>query len=325
MKLHQLRDVIAVAETGSLRAAARQLNIAQSAITKSVQLLEKELDVPLFERHKRGVILTPIGHRFVQRARSASAELTRAQDEIVQLRGAGRGSVTVSLSTVPHMALLPSVIQPFRNRYPEVRLSILEALGFHSIEEQMRGGAVDAYIGIAPIMKTSTEYQVETLFKSQRCVVARVGHPLANARSLGDLVHADWLVSSNTSAERSFKPTFGSHGFAVPKHITLAGSILSQLVLLLNSDMLLIAPRLILDVPPYQGKLVALPIAEAIESPTMVMVRRASSPLTPAAEHFSDLIRRASVQVARESEGNDRQARTERTSTRTTNARRIRA
>ena len=144
MKLHQLRDVIAVADHGSLRAASRQLGIAQSAITKSVQQLEKELDAPLFERHKRGAILTPVGAGFVERARAALGELERARDEIGQRAGGAGGAVTVSLSTVPHMALLPSAIGPFLKRYPEVRLTVLEALGFQSAEAHLRSGAVDA-------------------------------------------------------------------------------------------------------------------------------------------------------------------------------------
>lgn len=298
MKLHQLRDVIAVADSGSLRAAARRLNIAQSAITKSVQLLEKELDVPLFERHKRGVVLTAIGQRFVQRARAASAELTRAQEEIGQLRGTGHGAVTVSLSTVPHMTLLPSVIRPFSQRYPEVRLTILESLGFHSIEASMRNGEVDAYVGIAPLAKLSAEYQTEPLFRTQRCVAARVGHPLAGAASLSDLIEARWLVSSSTSAERGFIPMFAKNGIAAPQRLTFASGILSQLVLLLNSDMLLVMPEPLLEMPPYKGKIMRIDVREAIESPTMVLVRRAASPPTPAAEHFCDLIRRASAPFA---------------------------
>lgn len=298
MKLHQLRDVIAVAEAGSLRAAARHLNIAQSAITKSVQSLEKELDVPLFERHKRGVALTALGQRFVQRARAASYELLRAQEEIEQLRGTGRGEVTVSLSTVPNLALLPQVIKPFTKRYPDVQLTILEALGFHSIESEMRGGAVDAYIGIAPVSKPSVEYHMETLFRTERCVMVRADHPLARVQSLNELVDCRWLVSSKTAAERTFAPMFKSNGYEVPSRVTFAGSILSQLVLLLNSDMLLVAPKIVLDTPPYKGKLVAVPVQEKIESPRIVLIRRASTPLTPATEHFCDLIRRASAPYA---------------------------
>jgi LysR family transcriptional regulator, regulator of abg operon len=297
MKLHQLRDVIAIADLGSLRAAARHLNIAQSAITKSVQQLERELDAPLFERHKRGAVLTPAGALFLERARVATGELRRAQDEISQHRGAETGRVTISLSTVPHLALLPPVIRPFTRRYPRVRLTLHEALGFHNAEGLMRSGSVDAYIGIGPT-KLSAEYQVEPLFGNQRYVIAPAGHPLARARSLRQLSDANWVVSSAGTAEANFAALFRKNRCKVPERLTFAAGILTQVMLLLNSEILMIGPKQLLEFAPYRGRLVRIPVREKIEAPMMVMVRRAASPLTPAAEHFCDLVRRASVHLA---------------------------
>lgn len=297
MKLNQLRDVIAVADLGSLRSAARHLNISQSAVTKSVQQLERELDVPLFERNKRGAVLTPMGALFVERARAASGELTRAQEEISQHRGVGRGHITIGLSTTPQMGLLPSVIDPFMRRYPEVKLTVVEALGFQSVEAQMRSGTVDAYIGVAPTAKLSNEYQVEVLFQNQRAVIARAGHPLANARSLRELTEASWIVSSSNYADTSLAALFRRHGCKVPTRLTFVGSVLGQVVFLLSSSMLMIAPTQVLEFAPFKGRLIRIPAIEEIDAPNVVMVRRAALPLTPAAEHFCDLIRRASVSL----------------------------
>lgn len=295
MKLHQLRDVIAVADQGSLRAAARHLNIAQSAISKSVSALEKELGVPLFERQKRATVLTAMGTLFVQRARTASSELARAQDEISQHRGEGAGRVTVGLSTVPHIALLPSAVDTFTRRFPDVSLTVVEALGFHTVEAQMRDGAIDAYVGIAPASKLSNEYVVEPLFRNQRCVIGRKGHPLAGAQSLEDLTDARWVVSSAQHAKSSFTTLFAKHRFKAPSRVIYAESVLSQLIFLQNCDALMIAPVQALEFGPYAGRLVQIPVREAMEAPMVVMVRRAALPLTPAAEFFCDLMRRESV------------------------------
>lgn len=296
MKLHQLRDAIAVADHGSLRAASRKLAISQSAITKSIQLLEKELGVPLFERQKRGVVLTPCGSLFMQRARMATNELLRAKEEIEQHSGDGNGRVTVSMSTVPHMALLPRVLTTFSRRYPNIRLTVVEGIDFANIETQMRNGAIDCFIGVAPPAKPSSEFHVEHLFNNQRWIVARANHPLANAKSVKELVDASWVLPSDAYAATLFAHLFRQHQCAVPQKITIANSVFSQMVFLLNSDMIAISPRQLVELAPTMGHLVRIEVAEIIDAPAVVLIRRAAMPLTPAAEYFCDLIRRASVQ-----------------------------
>lgn len=295
MKFNQLRDVITVAEKGSLRAASRHLGLAQSAMTKSIRLLEKELGAPLFERHKRGTVLTPMGTLFLQRARVATSELSRAREEVQQHLGGGAGSVVACLSIVPHMVLLPQVITPFLARYPQVKLTVLEGLGFAAVEKPLRDGEVDFFIGVEPTQRPSTGFVIEKLFDNERLVVARKGHPLRQAQSLADLVGARWVLGSATYAEVTFAALFRKYRLPVPKQLTFAGSVLGQMQVLLHTDMLSVLPRQCLDTAPMKGLLVRIPIREAIVSPPIVLVRRASLPLTPAAEFFCDLARRASA------------------------------
>ena len=70
MKLHHLRNVVAIVERGSLRAAAKHLGLAQPAMSRSVRELESELGVVLFERNKFGMTLTTVGEIFVRRAKA---------------------------------------------------------------------------------------------------------------------------------------------------------------------------------------------------------------------------------------------------------------
>jgi LysR family transcriptional regulator of abg operon len=79
MKLHHLRDIVAIAERGGLRAASRHLQIAQPALTRSLSELERELGAPLFERHSRGMALTAMGRAFVPRATAILNEVRRAR------------------------------------------------------------------------------------------------------------------------------------------------------------------------------------------------------------------------------------------------------
>src|SRR5258706_3948644 len=149
MKLHQIRDLLAVAEKGSLRGAARHLGLAQPSISRSIRELERELGVPLLERRPRGTVLTPAGQRFAARASAAASELRRAREEIAQLHGDAEGSVAAGLSSVPLLALLPGAIGPFKKRYPKVELRILEG-AYPAIESRLKDGTIDFYAGVSP-------------------------------------------------------------------------------------------------------------------------------------------------------------------------------
>jgi LysR family transcriptional regulator of abg operon len=294
MKLHHLRDLLAVAEQGSLRAAARQLGIAQPAVTRSLQELERELGVALFERRARGVTPTPMGDAFIRRAKSVRSELARARDEIGQLRGATHGSVRVALSMVPHMALLPYALRPFRARYPDVHLDIIDAV-FPTVAPEMSDGTIDCYIGPPP-EQLPEGLITEKLFDNTRVILGRKGHPLGQARSLRDLSSAEWVSTSITAkAEHELGPLFAQHRLPPPKLVLQAHSALTLIVSLLYSDLLTMLPSQWTAFPLTRDALQTIDVAERLSAPPICIIQRAGLPLTPAAEHFCDLIRRAAA------------------------------
>ena len=125
MTLNQIRNVVAIAERGSLRSAARALGVTQPAVTRSIRELEHELGVTLFERKATGMALTSLGDAFVRRATGIQHEVERVRSEMDQLKGNRTGTVSVGLSTASHVALLSRVIGPFERRYSEVKLRIV--------------------------------------------------------------------------------------------------------------------------------------------------------------------------------------------------------
>ena len=96
MTLNQLRNVVAIAERGSLRSAARFLGVTQPAITRSIRELEHELGVTLFERHASGMALTAMGQVLVRRATSIQSEVGRVHSELAQLKGNQVGSIALA-------------------------------------------------------------------------------------------------------------------------------------------------------------------------------------------------------------------------------------
>ena len=293
MKLHHLRDVVAIAERGGLRAASRHLQLAQPALTRSLGELERELGTPLFERHARGMALTPTGQAFVQRAAAILHEVRRAREEVDQLQGGMRGSVAIALSIAPHIALLPRALPPFRARYPDVRLRVIE--GFYpTVEDGLRDGSIDFYVGPEPGRPVPSEVSQELLFDNTRAVFGRRGHPLAGAASLAELAGAEWATTSITEqAEEEMGELFRLHGLPAPRLALQSQSALTLIVTLACTDLLAMVPVQWTQFEPMAGVLQAIPVKEALPAPPIVLIRRAALPLTPAATCLMDMLRRA--------------------------------
>ena len=95
------------------------------------------------------MIATPLGEAFVKRATTILNDVRRAQEELEQLRGNSVGEVTAGLSIAAHLWLLPKVLQPFRRRFANVRLHVIE--GFYpTLEQGLQDGTVDFYVGPDP-------------------------------------------------------------------------------------------------------------------------------------------------------------------------------
>lgn len=295
MKLSQLREVVAIAEGGSIRAAARALGVGQPALTRSLAELERELGLPLFERRARGVVATPLGQGFVGRATSILNEVRRAREELVQLGGGTAGTVTAGLSIAAHLALLPGALRAFVRRYPDTRLHIIE--GFYpTLEAGLREGSVDFYLGVDPGRRVAPELTRELVSENWRTVLCRVGHPLAAATTLAELAGARWATTSITAdAEDELGATFARHGLPAPRLALRSQSALTMMTCVANSDLLAMVPVQWQQSPLVRGVLATITVREELAALPLVLVRRADILPTPAANHLADLLRRGRV------------------------------
>ncbi len=293
MKLHHLRDLVAIADASSVRGAARSLGQTQPAISRSLRELEKELCVPLVERHGKGVALTEYGQAFIVRARSILQDLERGREAIQQLKGERIGKVSIGLSSAVFLSLVPEVYQAFRARYPDARLSLTEGL-FPALEPQLKDGSLDFYIGPRPVGEMNKAFAVLLLFRNKRVVVCRRGHPLAHARKLGDLVGAQWVMTGvRQPVEVEFEEQFAAHGLAAPKAVTQTYTTLPVVALLASTDTLAFLPQQWVSSSIFTSTLQAIEVDEGLDGPDIVLIRRHSMPLTPLADALATLFERA--------------------------------
>src|SRR5262245_54537824 len=114
MTLQQVMDFLAVAQHGSLHAAARASGQTQPALTKSLRRLEAALGAPLFERHAKGSQPTEFGRQFHAHARRIAAEAQRAREAMRQTLGERLGRVAFGISAAASLLLAPPAIKRFR-------------------------------------------------------------------------------------------------------------------------------------------------------------------------------------------------------------------
>ena len=292
-KFHHLRDFVAIARSQSARSAARTLGLTQPALTRSLQELEHEIGASLFERHARGMTLTPAGERFLVRAQAALEEVRRGFEEAGQSRGVMQGNVSVALSSAPVLVLLPLAYPNFRRECPQIRLRFVEGL-FPAVEPALRDGRLDFYMGPRPERALGHSYRVDLVFANERVVLARKGHPLRAARSMKDLVDAEWIVTGlRERIELEFEEQFLALGLKSPVVVTVAESMLALLALLCSTDALAFLPRQWADTPFFKNVVEPIKVREPLMAPDIVQVSRAQLPLTPAAERLSVLLQRA--------------------------------
>lgn len=117
--IYQLEHLISIAEHGTLSKAAEELHLSQSALSRSMQKLESELQVTLFERKKNKVELNPNGELAVDCARKVIAQM---QDMTERIRIFDRNSRTISVGSCAPAPLL-DVVPALSNAYPDMTIS----------------------------------------------------------------------------------------------------------------------------------------------------------------------------------------------------------
>lgn len=292
MKLHHIRNVVAIVERGSLRAAAKHLGLTQPAMSRSLRELEQELGVVLFERNKFGMTLTPVGEIFLRRARGMQADLQRSLDEIAHFRGDNVGLLTVAFSSAGLITMLPRVMEQFRKRFPRVLVKVLES-SLPALETDLRDGLIDLYVGPVAVDYSDPALIIDTLFRNPRMIVGRSDHPLRQSATLRELADASWVASHMTPENESeVAAIFSAAGMARPNIAMEAGSGMSMIQILKCSDLLAPLSSLWLELIEKTSELTVFPVAGLPDAAPICAVRRASMPLTPAAEHWNDLCQR---------------------------------
>ncbi|MWV17005.1 LysR family transcriptional regulator [Pseudomonas sp. L-22-4S-12] len=120
----QMQVFLAVSQTLSLAAAARQLELSAPTVTRAIDALEARLNLTLLQRSTRGVLLTEAGERFAADCQRILAEVLEAEASASGLHSQPRGHLTVSVPLLFGQELMPAILLDYLQQYPEVQLYV---------------------------------------------------------------------------------------------------------------------------------------------------------------------------------------------------------
>lgn len=162
----ELTIFVAVVESGSFSRAAEQLEMANSAVSRAVKRLESKLGVELLTRTTRQVNLTQEGAGYFRRVQKLLQEMAAAENALIESRNVPSGLLRIDAATPVVLHLLIPMIKPFRQRYPEIVLSLVSSETFINLIERK----VDVAIRAGNLSDSSL--RARALFISYRKIVA---------------------------------------------------------------------------------------------------------------------------------------------------------
>lgn len=134
MELRELRNFMQVARTGSVSRAAKELRLAQPALSRQIQKLEHELGVSLFSRHGRGVRLSAAGSMLLERAEAITQLVQETRQEIRDDRSPTRGRFTFGVPPAAGLRLIPLFVERFQKAWPQTTLHMREGVASSLLE-----------------------------------------------------------------------------------------------------------------------------------------------------------------------------------------------
>ena len=294
LEVRQMRHVLALAEHGSFARAAMAVGLSQSALSRSIQSVERETGSQLFVRNASGVEPTDAGHVFIARIRQI-VQLTEDLDrDLVSERGLQSGQLHLGGGPYPVQSMLADALTHFVADYPRiiVRLMMRE---WDELLRRLRAREIEFFVAEYSTFSNETDIDVEPLDVHPTLTYARSGHPLvARApvsfadgfaypymsltrippRSLEPLRAAMRRMQDVTAATRVF-PALECNSLDAVKRIVL------------GSDALMVAPPSCVAGELESGRLVAIG-SESFLAVRYGIVKLKSQPLTAAGARFRE-------------------------------------
>lgn len=293
MKHNQLRAFVAVAEQGTIRAAARSLALSQTAVTKSLRELEIDLQVALLDRSPQGVRLTEAGRELLHRAKLILTEIDEARASMRSLRGQAAPRVNAAMTPAFSLLCLPDALQRFRARYPDARLGLRDAF-LSQLLPLLRDGSIDVAITALLPEVLGADLAFEPLGQLAIALSARPGRFGPGPHRLADLGDAVWLLDESPGGiSEAVRQWLARHQAPMPRQVIECPSSMAALILSTQGEAIAPVPQAVLSLPWLSPLSAEVVVQEPLPSVPIGIVVRKDRRLDAAATWFVECARLA--------------------------------
>jgi DNA-binding transcriptional LysR family regulator len=204
MNINQLRAFTSIVEKGTFSAAARNLGISQPAVSLQIQSLEELIGVELLDRKMKKVQVTEAGKLFYETAKQVVSQLDSFQQKLDDIGNSVKGNLAIGGSTIPGAYILPKLLGKFKEKYPEVSVS-LRISDTDEIIEQLISGVL--HIGVVGAKPVSRHLNSKPFLQDELILIVPKGHEIAattntKAPRIKDIAKADFISRERGSGTR---------------------------------------------------------------------------------------------------------------------------
>lgn len=287
MDLKRLRHVVALAQNNSFAQAAEVVHLSQPAFSRSIQSLEEEFGVELFTRGQRKITPTPYGKLVVERAQRMLSEAKSLQRDVKRMRAHEFGEIALGFGPIPAAALLESMLTRITREHPSIRVRI-EITHWRNLLKLLEMDELDFFIADTRELLSSERLAIEPLPEFRIGVYCRHNHPALRSQpvDLSDVVKysiASFKLPDNMFAE--FTQSLEFDGDPRTLFSVQCDNMPTLERVALNSDLLVIGPRMAFRDAVESGRLVELDLINPLKVTTrMGIIRIRDRMVAPGAE-----------------------------------------
>lgn len=215
----RLTHAVVAARSGSFTAAASAVGVTQSAITKSISDLERQLGYLIFDRTANGVMLTEKGRIFINRASRLLEDSNDLLEGRVQDEDPFAQTLRIGVGPSSLEWMLNRSVPALLRRYPNMKFDV-RGSSFEQIVEQLRIGAVDVALGYDEAFAALPQFKRTLVPSAATAMFVRKDHPILSLPvvSFSDIAKYDLVSPSDSRPYESFvRDLYETHG-VVPKH-----------------------------------------------------------------------------------------------------------